>query len=126
MYAIYILTLQNARSRFGGWSLLFWVSIFACPLLLSFALVLGEPVWPTDWTPILFLFFTSQLIGQGLLVFSLRHFRPFVIGLALLTQPAVAALIGLLVFGEVLLPLDIIGMVLLGSALVIAGKTNRN
>lgn len=126
MYAIYILTLQNARSRFGGWSLLFWVSIFACPLLLSFALVLGEPVWPTDWTPILFLFLTSQLIGQGLLVFSLRHFRPFVIGLALLTQPAVAALIGLLVFGEVLLPLDIIGMVLLGSALVIAGKTNRN
>ena len=126
MYAIYILTLQNARSRFGGWSLLFWVSIFACPLLLSFALVLGEPVWPTDWTPILFLFLTSQLIGQGLLVFSLRHFRPFVIGLALLTQPAVAALIGLLVFGEVLLPHDIIGMVLLGSALVIAGKTNRN
>jgi drug/metabolite transporter (DMT)-like permease len=92
-------------------------------MLLGLALVLGEPVWPTDWTPILVLFVTSQLIGQGLLVFSLRHFPPLVIGLALLTQPAVAALIGYQVFGEVLLPLDILGMVLLGSALVLARQT---
>ncbi len=71
-------------------------------------------------TPILVLFVTSQLIGQGLLVFSLGHFPPLVIGLALLTQPAVAALIGYARFGEVLMPLDVVGMVLLGSALVVA------
>ena len=123
MYAIYLLTLQDARKGIGAWSLLVWVSVFACPALLALALVLGEPVWPTDWMPILILFVTSQLIGQGLLVFSLRHFPPLVIGLALLTQPAVAALIGYQVFGEVLLPLDILGMVLLGSALVLARRS---
>ncbi len=125
LYAVYLLTLQGERARFGSWSLLVWVSIFACPVLLILALTLGEPVWPTDWTPILILFVTSQLIGQGLLVYSLGHFPPLVIGLALLTQPAVAAMIGYARFGEVLMPLDVVGMVLLGSALVVARATRN-
>ena len=125
LYAVYLLTLQNARGTIGGWSLLVWVSIFASPMLLLLAIALGEPVWPTDWTPILILFVTSQLIGQGLLVFALRHFPPLVIGLALLTQPAVAALYGYGIFGEVLSPIDIVGMVLLGSALVLARVARR-
>ena len=120
LYAVYLINLQSARGTIGSWSLLVWVSLFASPLLLIIALVLGEPVWPTDWTPVLILFVSSQLVGQGLLVFSLRHFPPLVIGLALLTQPAVAALTGYFVFGEVLTALDIGGMVLLGSALVLA------
>jgi drug/metabolite transporter (DMT)-like permease len=125
LYAVYLLTLQDARTRFGSWSLLSWVTIFGAPALLGLALALGEPVWPTDWTPILVLFITSQLIGQGLLVYSLAHFPPLVIGLALLTQPAIAAGIGYAVFGEVLSALDIAGMVLLGSALLIARATGE-
>ncbi len=119
-YAVYLLTLQDARKGIGAWSLLVWVSIFACPVILMLAMINGEPVWPTDWTPIIILFVTSQLIGQGLLVFSLRHFPPLIIGLALLTQPAVAAVIGYSVFGEVLLPVDLLGMALLGGALLVA------
>ncbi len=125
LYAVYLLTLQGERARFGSWSLLVWVSIFAAPALLTLALALGEPVWPTDWTPIIVLFITSQLIGQGLLVYSLGHFPPLIIGLALLTQPAIAAVIGYSVFGEVLTALDVAGMVLLGSALVVARATQR-
>ncbi|MEM8725632.1 MAG: DMT family transporter [Pseudomonadota bacterium] len=125
LYAVYLVNLQGARGAFGSWSLLVWVSIFACPVLLGIALALGEPVWPIDWTPVLVLFITSQLIGQGLLVFSLGHFPPLVIGLALLTQPAIAASIGYAVFDEVLTPLDLLGMVLLGSALVVARASQR-
>jgi drug/metabolite transporter (DMT)-like permease len=124
LYAIYLLTLQGARQDIGGWSLLVWVSIFACPVLLLLAIANGEPVWPQNWVPIVALSFFSQLVGQGLLVFSLRNFTPLIIGLALLTQPAVAALYGYGVFGEVLSPLDILGMLLLGGALVLA-RGNR-
>lgn len=120
LYAVYLLTLQKERAQFGSWSLLVWVSIFACPYLLGLALIMGEPVWPTDWTPIIVLFVTSQLVGQGLLVYSLGHFPPLIIGLALLTQPAIAAVIGYFAFGEVLSALDVAGMLLLGSALVVA------
>ncbi len=122
-YAIYLLTLQDVRGQFGAWALLTWVSLIASPVLLAGALVLGEPVWPTDWTPLLVLSLLSQLIGQGLLVFSLRHFPPLIIGLALLTQPAIAAIYGAAVFGEFLGGLDIVGMVMLGSALVFARKS---
>ena len=46
-----------------------------------------------------------------------------VIGIALLTQPAVAALVGWVSFGEVLTPVDLIGIALVGSALVLAKVT---
>ena len=120
LYAVYLLTLQGARGQFGSWSLLVWVCLFGCPVLLGIALALGEPVWPTDWTPVIGLFIVSQLLGQGLLVYALGHFPPLVIGLALLTQPAVASLYGWLAFGEVLSGLDIFGMVLVGAALAVA------
>ncbi len=117
LYAVYLLTLQGARGQFGSWSLLVWVSLFGCPVLLGIALALGEPVWPTDWTPVIGLFIVSQLVGQGLMVYALRYFPPLVVGLALLTQPAVASLYGWLAFGEALSGLDIAGMVLVGAAL---------
>jgi drug/metabolite transporter (DMT)-like permease len=120
LYAVYLLTLQGARGQFGSWSLLVWVSLFGCPVLLGLALALGEPVWPTDWTPVIGLFIGSQLIGQGLMVYALKYFPPLVIGLALLTQPAVASLYGWLQFGEALSVLDIVGMTLVGAALAVS------
>lgn len=120
LYAVYLLTLQGARGQFGSWSLLVWVSLFGAPVLLVIALALGEPVWPQTWGPVIGLFVVSQLVGQGLMVFSLKYFPPLVVGLALLTQPVVASLYGWLAFGEVLSPLDIAGMVLVGAALAVA------
>ncbi|MCB2089294.1 MAG: DMT family transporter [Sphingomonadaceae bacterium] len=122
-YAGYLLLLQDARRSLGGWSILAWSSAASAPVLLAIALLRGEPVWPTDWTPVIALFISSQLVGQGLLVFALRHFPPLVIGLALLTQPAVASMAGWLAFGEVLGPMDILGMVMLASALAISRAT---
>ena len=120
LYAGYLLILQDARRKLGSWALLTWSSLGSVPVLLGIALALGEPVWPTDWTPILGLFVSSQLIGQGCLVYALRHFSPLVIGIALLTQPAVAALAGWFSFGEVLTAVDLLGVALVGSALVLA------
>ncbi|QZD94677.1 DMT family transporter [Qipengyuania gelatinilytica] len=121
-YAFYLLPAQRARAVLGQWSVLLLVSLAASPLLLGMAVLAGEPVWPGEagWTPVLLLALSSQVIGQGLLVYSLRHFPPLIIGMALLTQPAVAATIGWVVFGELLVPLDILGMVLVGTALLLA------
>jgi len=98
------------------------VALVSAPVLLAFALLMGEPVWPGEagWGPVVALAISSQLIGQGLLVFSLRHFPPLVIGVALLTQPAVAALVGWLAFDEVLGLPDMAGMVLVACALLLA------
>lgn len=119
-YAFYILLLQGARARLGNWSLLTWSSLAGAPVMLALAVLRGEPVWPSNWWPLLVLALLSQVTGQGLLVFSLRHFSPLVVGLTLLTQPAVAVLVGWFVFGERLVPVDVLGMVLVAAALVLA------
>src|SRR6187399_95811 len=120
LYAGYLLILQDARRKLGGWALLTWASLGSAPVLLTIAMALGEPVWPHDWRPLIALVICGQLVGQGLLVYALKHFSPLVIGIALLTQPAVAALVGWLAFDEVLTVVDLLGVALVGSALVLA------
>ncbi|WP_435198771.1 DMT family transporter [Qipengyuania sp. 902] len=121
-YAFYLLPAQTARATLNPWLVLVLVGLAASPLLLGMAVLAGEPILPgpAGWTPVLLLAFSSQIVGQGLLVFSLRHFPPLIIGMALLTQPALAGLVGWLAFGELLVPLDILGMALVGAALVLA------
>jgi drug/metabolite transporter (DMT)-like permease len=120
LYAGYLLILQDARKTLPSWRLLGWSSAASVPLLLLIAFLHGEPVWPHDWWPLVGLAVSSQLIGQGMLVYSLRHFSPLAIGLALLTQPAIASLAGWLAFGERLGAIDMVGMALLAAALVLA------
>jgi len=124
-YAVYILLLRPARARLGQFSLLFWSTLTGAPILLAVAALLGERIVPHDWTPLLILAMSSQVIGQGLLIYSLKNFTPLVIGLALLTQPAVSALTGWLAFGETLAAGDVLGMVLLAGALAMAKAGDR-
>lgn len=125
-YAFYLIPLQKARGTLGNWSLLAWSSLASALLLLAAALALGEPVWPQTWWPVVGLALSSQVLGQGLLVYSLRHFRPLVIGLMLLTQPVIGVIAGWLAFGETVGGVDLIGMALVASALVIARASERS
>ena len=120
LYAGYLLILKDARKSLGSWSLLTWSCTASAPVLLAIALLAGETIVPTDWAPVVELAISSQLIGQGLLVYALRHFTALVIGIALLCQPAVAAVAGWISFGEVLSPVDFAGIALVASALVLA------
>jgi drug/metabolite transporter (DMT)-like permease len=121
-YVFYLVPAQRARESLGQWSVLALVCAAAAPPLLAIALLLGEPVWPgpVGWTPVIALAISSQVVGQGLLVYALKHFTPLVVGMALLTQPAIAAAVGWLAFGERLGALDVVGMALVSAALVLA------
>lgn len=123
LYAGYLVILKDARRKLGAWALLTWSCAASAPVLLGLALLLGEPVLPGSaegWVPVVGLAISSQLIGQGLLVYALRHFSALTVGVALLTQPAVAALAGWLAFGERLGPLDVLGTAMLAASLVLA------
>lgn len=126
-YVFYLVPAQSARASMGQWSVLALVCASGAPVLLAIALLLGEPVLPGEagWVPVVALALCSQVIGQGLLVYALGYFPPLIIGMALLTQPAVAALSGWLAFDERLAWPDIAGMALVAAALVIAraGRT---
>lgn len=121
-YVFYLLPAQRARESMGQWSVLLLVSLAASPILLGMAIAAGEPVWPgpAGFGPVIALAISSQVLGQGLLVYSLKHFPPLIIGMALLTQPALAALVGWLAFDEVLALPDMLGMAMVAAALVLA------
>lgn len=119
-YAAYLLMLRHARALIGQFTLLFWATIGSTPLLLTMALALNEKFFPDNWWPIIGLTISGHLIGQTLLIYSLRHFSALVIGVALLTQPAIAAALGWVVYGEILSGLDMLGMAMVGAALVIS------
>jgi drug/metabolite transporter (DMT)-like permease len=119
-YFAYFLCLRPVQDCVGSWALVFYTGAFAAPVMLATAVFMGEPVMPHVWWPVLALALCSQVIGQGLLVASLTRFSPLVIGLALLTQPAISVLVGFLTFGERPTLLDGVGIVLVSSALVLA------
>jgi drug/metabolite transporter (DMT)-like permease len=118
-YFFYILLIQGARGQFESWGLLFASTVASAPVMLAIAVMLGEPVWPHVWWPLIALAIGSQVIGQGLIVFALRHFSALIIGVVLLTQPAVSIVLGWLVFGETIGALDALGMALIAAALLL-------
>ncbi|BBD99286.1 EamA/RhaT family transporter [Sphingobium amiense] len=118
-YTVYLLIVQKARGRLDSWSVLAVSSAFSAPALLLCALALGEAILPHDWTPLLILALSSQLIGQGLLTYAVGWFSPMILGLSLLLQPIVSAVLGWLLFGEWLTPAEWLGAGAVAAALVL-------
>jgi drug/metabolite transporter (DMT)-like permease len=125
-YTSYLVTIDRARRTLKPLPVLALATIAGAGPLLFFAVALGERVMPGDWTPLILLSLGSQVIGQGLLVYSIGHLTPLVVGLGLLTQPAMTAVIGWLVYGERLGLADGIGAILICAALVLIRLPARN
>lgn len=125
LYTCYVILMQRVRGTLAPWTALGIASIVCVPVLLGTAFTLGEAIMPRDWTPLILLALTSQVVGQGLMIWSLPRFSPLVLGLTLLIQPAIAALAGWLMFDERLGTLDIFGGMLVGAALVLIRLPSR-
>jgi drug/metabolite transporter (DMT)-like permease len=125
LYGGYLIFVERGRSELEPLPLLLLVTVFATPILLAISLGSGERLWPHDWTPLIIFALSSQVVGQGLLVYSIGVFPPLVVGLALLTQPAISALIGWLAYGETLSGADWIGAFAIAVALVVVRLPER-
>jgi drug/metabolite transporter (DMT)-like permease len=126
LYFGYLVCVQQARGKLQSLPLLFIASAFGAAILLPVSLALGERIIPNDWTFVIVLAISSQVIGQGLLVYALGALPPLVVGLTLLTQPAISALVGWLAYGETLSPVDWIGAAAIAVALVLVRLPQRS
>lgn len=125
LYTGYLIAVQKGRGELKPLPLLFLSSAFGAAMLLPLSLALGERIIPGDWTYVLLLALGSQVIGQGLLVYGIGHVPPLIVGLALLTQPAISAMVGWLAYGETLGAADWIGAVAIAAALVLVRLPRR-
>ncbi len=118
-YTGYLVMMGTMRGALAPWPTLAWSTLASCLPLLMFAWLTGERVWPTNWTPLITLACLSQVVGQGLLIYVLGRIPPLVLGLALLTQPVISAMIGWWAYGETMSALDWVGAALIGLALIL-------
>jgi drug/metabolite transporter (DMT)-like permease len=125
LYGGYLVFVERARGSLKPLPLLLLATLFGMPMLLMISVGLGEQIWPNNWTPLIIFALSSQVLGQGLLVYSIGTFPPLVVGLALLTQPAISALIGWFAYREGLSATDAIGALGIAAALVIVRLPER-
>jgi len=119
LYAGYLIIVERTRGELAPMPLLFLATLFGAAMLLPGALALGERIIPADWTGLFALALCSQVAGQGLVVYALGHVPPLIVGVAMLTQPALSALLGWLYYGETLTALDGVGAAMIVAALLL-------
>lgn len=118
-YTGYLVAIDRARGTVQSWPALAVATVGGVVPLFLFASVAG-PVIPENWTPLVLLALGSQVIGQGLMVYAIGHLSPVIIGIGLLTQPAIAVVIGWLAYDERLDVLDFAGIIAISVAIVLA------
>ena len=122
LYTGYFILMARARAIMAPLPALALSTLASVLPLLAFALLLGEKVLPTHWTPLIGLALMSQVIGQGLMIYALGRLPPLTVGLGLLIQPIVAGTIGWIVYGERLGAADLVGALLVAVALVLVSR----
>ncbi|MFL6854377.1 MAG: DMT family transporter [Sphingomicrobium sp.] len=125
LYTGYLILVERTRGQLQPLPLLFLASLFGALFLLPATLAAGERITPADWTGLFALALCSQVIGQGLLVYALGHVPPLVVGIAMLTQPALSALLGWVYYGELLTARDWMGAAMIVVALILVRLRHR-
>ena len=119
LYTGYLILVERTRGALQPLPLLFLASLFGAAMLLPAAVAMGEVIVPADWTGVAALALCSQVAGQGLLVYALGHIPPLVVGIAMLTQPALSALLGYVYYDEGFTLLDWAGAAAIVLALIL-------
>jgi drug/metabolite transporter (DMT)-like permease len=119
LYTGYLILVERTRGTVAPMPLLFLASLFAAIFLLPAALAAGEQIIPADWSALFALALCSQVAGQGLLVYALGHLPPLVVGIAMLTQPALSAILGFIYYDEAFTLLDWSGAAAIVIALIL-------
>jgi drug/metabolite transporter (DMT)-like permease len=120
-YATYLLVIKRLRQRLDGPTATLWSAFVSAIVLALAAWARGEVLVPHSaigWIAVFLLGFVSHALGQGLTSVAIGRLPVGLVALVLLAQPPFSALIALLVLGETMTALQILGgaMILMAAA----------
>lgn len=124
-YTGYLIVMNKARAGSSALSTLSYATLTGALFLLPVALLNGGVFWPQDWTPLLLLALSSQVAGQGLIIYALPHLPPLASGIGLLIQPLFSGLLGFLWFAEILTMIDVAGMAMIFAAIILVRRPSK-
>lgn len=121
-YAGYFLCVRYARGTRGAASIMFWSSLVGVIVLGAVMVALGEQVIPISaagWGACIGLALV-HVFGQGSIAWALGRLPAATASVVVLIQPAVAALLGWMLFSEAVAPIQAAGAVLALAGVAIA------
>lgn len=127
-YAAYMLAVSRLRATFSTATIMAWSAIATAILLWPVALASGESLVATTaygWAVLLGLALLSHSGGQSLIAYAFAHLPASFSSVALLLQPAVAALLAWLLFAEPLGPLQALGGAVILGGIVLARRASQ-
>lgn len=122
--AVYMLLARRHGDDLDSWAFSGVATFVGAALLLGTAGVVGVPIAFTSWEPfglIVLAALFPQLVGHGLVTWSLRYVRPTVVAIATLAEPVGSSLLAWLWLDERVEPVTLVGcaITLLGVALAV-------
>uniref|UniRef100_A0A832H598 DMT family transporter n=1 Tax=Oscillatoriales cyanobacterium SpSt-402 TaxID=2282168 RepID=A0A832H598_9CYAN len=102
-FSVYLFVLERLQSRLKVTTIVMWSSALATFITLPVALLSGGHLFPTSWQgwlTIISLAGICQILGQGMLVYSLNQMSSEFVALSLLLEPVLAGVGAWLLFSE--------------------------
>jgi drug/metabolite transporter (DMT)-like permease len=127
-YAAYLLTTQHTRASLDTLSYLFIMSAFGAIVLLIFNVIRGFPLAgfpPQTWLALLALGLITHIGGWLSINYSLGHIPASIVSVTFLSQPVLTAILAILLLGEALFPLQIIGGMLALIGIYVVNRFGR-
>lgn len=98
-----MLLIERLRTRFSTQTIMLWRCGVTTMLLLPVVLFLEDRLFPYSWTGWFFIIFQAlfcQVLGQGLLAYSLSRISSSVVAVTLLLEPVLASIFAWFIFSE--------------------------
>ena len=121
--AAYLMLLERLRSRFSTATIMLWRCGITTMLILPMLPLVEDRLFPYSWMGWFFVIFQAifcQVIGQGLLTYSLSKLSSGVVAVTLLLEPVLASIFAWFIFSESITWFDLLTflIILVGIYLV--------
>ncbi|NEP52711.1 MAG: EamA family transporter [Moorea sp. SIO3C2] len=128
-YAVYLLILEQLRSKLSATKILMWTSLTGAILILPILIVTGEKIFPYSgkgWLFVICLAIICQALGHGLVAYSLKTLTSGFVALFLILDPVLTAIEAWAIFSEKLFVLDWIAFlsILIGIYLALSSQSS--
>lgn len=122
-YAGSFLLVEKLRQRLSTSAILVWRCAIGLAIAAPLVWAVDDSMFPistTGWLAVFGLAVISEVMGHGLVVYSLKYFSSAFVTIVLLLEPAPAAAVAWFLFGEFLKPLNILSFILITAGIYLA------
>ena len=128
-YAFYLLVVERLRTKLNANQILMWGSFSGAIVILCFLLYTGDRIFPYSWNgwlAVISLAITGQVLGHGLIAYSLNRVSSGFVALAMIFDPVLTAIEAWVIFSEKLVLFDWIAfsLALFGIYLALSSQSS--